>query len=53
LLGNPYQLAYEAIISALRDGSSTQPLHKLAVAPSITFNDVKAYGKYWKNKLYA
>lgn len=41
LLGNPYQLAYDSLLSSLREGSGNLPEKKLAVIPSVTFDDIK------------
>ena len=51
-LSNPYQLAYNSIIRALRDGSSTSPEEKVKERENITLEDLVAYAKQWKSKVY-
>lgn len=46
-------MAYDALLSSLREGSGNLPQKKLAVIPSVTFNDVKEYALYWRQKLYS
>jgi hypothetical protein len=41
LLGNPYQLAYDSLLSSLREGSGNLPHKKLLTIPNVTFADVK------------
>lgn len=51
-LNNPYQIAYNSIVNALREGSSTSPSGKLAEIDSVLLSDLAAYAKYWKTSLY-
>lgn len=53
LLGNPYQLAYNSLVTSLREGSGNLPEKKLAAISFITFEDVKSYASYWRQKIYS
>lgn len=53
LLGNPYQLAYDSLLSSLREGSGNLPEKKLAAIAGVTFEDVKKYALYWRQKIYS
>jgi len=53
LLGNPYQLAYDSLVTSLREGSGNLPEKKLAAISFITFEDVKSYASYWRQKIYS
>lgn len=53
LLGNPYQLAYDSLVTSLREGSGNLPEKKLAAISGITFEDVKSYASYWRQKIYS
>lgn len=51
-LGNPYQLAYDSIINALREGNGISTHEKLAQIEKINLEDVAEWAKTWKNKFY-
>lgn len=53
LLGNPYQLAYDSLLSSLREGSGNLPEKKLVAIAGVTFEDVKKYASYWRQKIYS
>ncbi len=53
LLGNPYQLAYDSLLSSLREGSGNLPEKKLAAISGVMFEDVKNYASYWRQKIYS
>lgn len=51
-LNNPYQLAYEALTNALREGSGTCPSEKIKEVEKITLEDLAIFAKTWKAKFY-
>ena len=51
-LNNPYQLAYESLTNALREGSGTSPSEKMIEAEKITLQDVAVFAQAWKGKFY-
>lgn len=51
-LNNPYQIAYNSITYALREGSSTSPSEKLKEIDNVTLDHLVAYSKKWNKKIY-
>ena len=51
-LNTPYQIAYNSITHALRDGGSSSPSEKLKDIDSVTLDDLKVFAGNWKQKLY-
>jgi insulysin len=51
-LNVPYQLAYNSITRALREGGSVCPLERLKEIESITLEDLVVYSKQWSKKVY-
>lgn len=51
-LNVPYQLAYNSIIRALREGGSINPAQRLREIKSITLQDVAAFAQQWSKKVY-
>lgn len=51
-LNNPYQLAYESLTNALREGSGTSPSEKIAEVEKVTLQDIAFFAQNWKGKFY-
>jgi insulysin len=51
-LNNPYQIAYNSITQALRDGSSLSPAEKLRDIDGVTLEDLVIYAKNWNRKVF-
>ena len=52
-LNNPYQIVYETMIEALRDGSEVSPIKKLTAAQKVTLEDLIEFGKKWSKQVYS
>lgn len=52
-LNNPYQLAYNTIVGALREGSSVSPKDKLKEISNIQLADIQAYATYWRKRIFS
>ena len=51
-LNQPYQLCYNTVINALREGQSTNPRDKLIEVEKVTLEDVAAFAHSWKRQTY-
>ena len=51
-LNQPYQLCYNTIVNALREGQSTDPRGKLAQIDNVILEDLVAFAQSWKKQTY-
>lgn len=49
---DPYQLAYNTMINALRHGQSNSPVDKANEIKHVNFDDVLLYSGEWKQHIF-